>query len=88
MKKVLLTFLSLFFVWQFAEAQSLEDYDEATPIMGKYFSVKNGEKHAVADASGKIISEWVDAVIPIDKSLSAIGQEVWKIGKRDLRNYE
>ena len=66
MKKVLLTFLSLFFVWQFAEAQSLEDYDEATPIMGKYFSVKNGEKHAVTDASGKIISEWVDAVIPID----------------------
>ena len=66
MKKVVLIFLSLFFVWQFAEAQSLEDYDEATPVMGKYFSVKNGEKYAVADASGKIISDWVDAVIPID----------------------
>lgn len=66
MKKVLLTILSLFLVWQFAEAQSLEEYDEATPIMGKYYSVTNGEKHAVADASGKIISEWVDAVIPID----------------------
>lgn len=80
MKKVLLTFLSLFFVWQFAEAQSLEDYDEATPIMGKYFSVKNGEKHAVADASGKIISEWVDAVIPIDSHYLQLVKKSGRLG--------
>lgn len=64
--KLLLTFFALFLICQFTEAQSLEEYDEATPIMGKYYSVKNAEKYAVADASGKIISEWVDAVIPID----------------------
>jgi hypothetical protein len=66
MKKLLLLLLPMMMFWQFTEAQSLEAYEEATPIMGKYFSVKNGEKHAVADATGKIISEWVDAVIPID----------------------
>lgn len=67
MKRVLLTFFALFLIWQLAEAQSLEEYEEATPIMGKYYSVTNGEKHAVTDASGKLISEWVDAVIPIDR---------------------
>lgn len=72
MKRLVLMLLSMMLLCQFAMAQSsdrnpvFDQYDEATPIMGKYFSVKNGEKHAVTDASGKIISDWVDAVIPID----------------------
>lgn len=44
-----------------------EEFDEVNPIMGgKYYSVKKNGKYAVADVSGKNISEWVDAVIPID----------------------
>lgn len=72
MKRLVLLFLSMMLLCQFVMAQSSDhnpvfgEYDEVSPIMGKYFSVTNGEKHAVADASGKIISEWVDAVIPID----------------------
>ncbi len=79
MKKLLFALLPMIMFWQITEAQSLEEYDKSTPIMGKYFAVTNGEKHAVADASGKLVSEWVDTVIPIDSHYT----QLVKVNGRD-----
>lgn len=46
-----------------------EEFDEVNPITNRnFFSVKKNGKYAIADANGEIISDWVDAVIPIDGS--------------------
>ena len=46
-----------------------EEFDEVNPTLGgKFYSVKKNGKYAVADVNGKNVSDWVDAVIPIDGS--------------------
>lgn len=43
-----------------------ENFNNVTRLAKGFYSVENSGKYAVADASGKICSDWCDGIIPID----------------------